>query len=131
MSTAMKPARATALLLLAGLAACGSVPTRTFEFRAIDTDERPLSCLLVVGDGWDDAAEKQQIMKGADALQVIVAFDKPTVDVTIMQVALDSDGKMVAPPRSRSSPSEYRSEIRSLGLKDPTKQLFILERRER
>jgi hypothetical protein len=125
----MTTQRLSAILMLAALAACGSVPKRTFQFQTIDTNEQPLSCLVVVGDDWDRAAERGQVTTDKEPLRVEIVFDQPSVDVTVMQVAVGDDGKMLAPPRSRSSPSDYRTQVRPLGPNDPPDQLFILERR--
>jgi hypothetical protein len=125
----MTTPRTLAVLLLLALAACGSVPKRTFRIHAIDTDEKPLTCLVVIGDDWQGAAENQRVAGAKGPLPVELVFERPTVDVTVMQVAVDDAGRMLAPPISRSSDSEYRSEVRQIGQNDPPDQLFILDRR--
>jgi hypothetical protein len=118
-----------ALALTALLAACGSVPKRTFKIRAVDTEEKPLTCLVVVEDDWRGAAEHNRVAGNRGPLALDIVFEKPTVEITVMQVAVDDSGKLVAPPTSRSSDSEYRTEVRLIGQNDPPDQLFILERR--
>jgi hypothetical protein len=120
---------ALALTGLTALAACGSVPKRTFHIRAIDTDEKPLTCLVIVEDDWQVAAEKHRVAGSKGPLALDLVFDRPTIEITVMQVAVDDSGKMLSPPTSRSSDSEYRTEVRTIGQNDPPDQLFILERR--
>lgn len=122
-----------ALLLVIGSgAACSGIPTKTFVFDAIDAAEKPLPCVVVVDDQWDAAAESGHLVnvKNADALRVTIPFHTPEVDITVMQVEVDAaTGKMVKPPRSRSDPSDYRTEVRTLRVTDPAMQLFVLDRR--
>lgn len=124
----MTSQRLGAILMLGTLAACGSAPKRTFRFQAVDTAEKALHCIVVVDDNWDNATENARVC-GDNPLPVEIEFAKPSIDVTIMQVTVDDAGKMLAPPRSRSGDSEYRTQIRPLGPNDPPEQLFILERR--
>ena len=120
--------RILAAVALAGLTACGSVQKRTFRILTVDTKEKPLSCLVVIGDDWQGATERQRVVANAP-LPVELVFDHPTVEVTVMHVMVDGSGKIENPPTSRSSDSEYLSEVREIGQNDPPDQLFILERR--
>lgn len=115
------------------LAACGSVPTRTFQFDAITVEEQPLPCIVVVGDDWVGAAERHQFVnvdKKDDWLSLPVKFDRPEIEVTVAAVEVNPDtGKPERVPRSRMDRSDYIAEPRRLQLTDPEKQLFILPRK--
>ncbi|MGE3173417.1 MAG: hypothetical protein AB7O97_12400 [Planctomycetota bacterium] len=114
------------LVLLGGLAACGSVPKRTFRFQAIDNEENRLHCLVVLGADWDGAADRKQLTGGPEPLQLDIVFEQPRVDVTVMQVSVDDKGELNNRPRSRADDSQYRTEVRTLTALDPTDQVFIL-----
>ena len=128
-----------ALLASAGLsllAACGSIPTRTLEIRAIDNDERPVPCLVVIGgQDWTTAAQNQQFVhvgKSAEPLQLQVAFERPEVDVIVAAVPVDDDGTVRQTPRTRPESTELTGMLgdhRTVRLTDPPKLLFVLRRR--
>jgi hypothetical protein len=130
----MTPFRRTlSLSLLAATAACGSIPTKTFEFDAIDAGEVPRPCLIVVNDDWATAAEKNHYVNvdGDDALQLEIAFPVSEVEVTIAPVLVES-GKVTRVPKSRKEARDYTGftdDTRRLRLTDPRRQLFILTRR--
>lgn len=113
--------------------ACGSVPTRTFQFDAIDVEEKPLPALVVVGDDWIGAAERQQFVnldKNDSSLTLELKFDRAEVDVTVAAVQVDPDtGKPTKVPKSRGEPNEFVAEPRRVQITDPQMQMFILPRR--
>jgi hypothetical protein len=131
----MKRPTSRSVLCLAPLllAACGSVPTKTFVFDAITVDERPLPCLVVVGDDWVGAAERGQLINvdnKDDTLSLALKFDRAQVDVTVAAIEVNPDtGKPERIPRSRLERSDYVAEPRQIQLNDPQKQLFILPRK--
>lgn len=121
------------LFLLAApalLTACGSVPTRTFQFDAVSDAGTPLPALVVVGDDWVGAAQNRQFVNIAhkdDTLPLKVAFDRAEVQVTVAAIEVNPDtGEPERIPRSRMDRSDYKAEPRQLQLRDPLKQLFIL-----
>lgn len=113
--------------------ACGSVPTRSFRFDAIDVEEKPLPALVVVGDDWIGAAERQQFVnldKNDSALDLVLQFDRAEVEVIVAAVEVDPDtGKPTKVPKSRSEPNEFVAEPRRVQITDPQMQLYILPRR--
>jgi hypothetical protein len=115
------------------LAACGSVPTRTFQFDAITVDEKPLPCLVVIGDDWVGAAERHQMINVEgkdDVLNVTLKFDRAEVDVTVAAVEVNPDTlKPERIPRSRMDRSDFIAEPRKIRLTDPQTQMFILPRK--
>ncbi len=133
--------RASALrgaLSVAGLAlltACAGTPTKTFYFDAIDTQENPVSCLVVIGDDWDGAATASQLVniKGDDQVKVQVPFEAP--EVTIICAAVKTNATTGEPdsmPTSRSESTEatgFVAGTHRLRADDATKVLFILERK--
>ncbi|MCA8953153.1 MAG: hypothetical protein KDE27_26815 [Planctomycetes bacterium] len=133
-----RPRSVGRLLALAGLAAltaCGSVPTRTFTVDVIDSGEKPVPCLVVVGADWADAAQRDQIVNvaGRDTLAVTVRFDKPEVDLFAAAVPLDAaTGKPRVVPKTRNESTELTGFVagtRRLRANDPEKVLFILRSR--
>ncbi len=127
--------RLCAPLLALAAAACGSIPTREFEFDAIDVGERPLTCLVVVNDDWVGAAEKNQFVNvdGHNPLVMKVEFPSSEVEVTMAPVGTDS-GKVTRVPKSRSEARSYSGfvdESRRLKMGFPRKMLFILPRAAR
>lgn len=125
--------RASSLSLLLATAACGSIPTKTFDFDAIDVGENPRPCLVVVGDDWVAAAEKNQFVnvEGDDQLTLTLPFASSEVEVTMAPVLVES-GKVTRVPKSRKEARDYSGfmdESRRLILTDPRRQLFILPRK--
>ncbi len=121
------------LPVLALTAACGSIPTRTFEFAAIDTAENPRPCLIVVNDDWVGAAERNQFVNVADngALRLEVAFPVAEVEVTAAPVLVES-GKITRVPKSRKEAVDYSGfmdDQRKLRATDHPRVLFILRRK--
>jgi hypothetical protein len=129
----MPPRRLLPLSLLALTAACGSIPTKTFEFAALDTAENPRPCLVVVNDDWVAAAERKQFVNVEDSgtLPLEIAFPLAEVEVTVAPVLVES-GKVSRVPRSRQEARDYSGfvdEQRRLRPTDPRRQLFILRRK--
>jgi len=106
---------------------------RTLEIRTIDNDERPVPCLVVIGgQDWNDAAQKDQYVKGSEPLRLQVAFERPEVDVMVAAVPVDGDGKPRQVPRSRQESTELTGMLgdsRTVRITDPARLLFILRRR--
>lgn len=120
---------------LALLAACGSIPTRTLEIRAIDNDERPVPCIVVIGgQDWTTAAQNKQFvhLKGGEPLRLPVAFEHPEVDIIVAAVPVDEQGNVRQTPRSRPESTELTGLLgdnRAVRLTDPARLLFVLRRR--
>ena len=133
--TLRAPHRLAALAALSLFAACGSVPVRTLEIRAIDNDERPVPCIVVIGgQDWTDAAQKNQFvhLKSGEPLRLPVAFERPEVDVIVAAVPVDGEGNVRQAPRSRPEATELTGMLadnRAVRLTDPARLLFILRRR--
>jgi hypothetical protein len=113
--------------------ACGSVPKRSFQFDAIDVEETPRPCLVVVNDDWIGAAERNQVVNvaGDDALAVELEFRSSEVEVTMAPVLVEG-GKVQRMPKSRKEARDYSGfmeETRRLMFTDPDRQLFILPRK--
>lgn len=118
---------------LAILTACGGVPKQRFVFDAIDVSEGPRPCLVVVNDDWATAAEKGQLVNVAsdDDLTIEIPFPSPEVVVTIAPVMVEN-GQVARMPKSRKEARDYSGfveELRTLQLRDPSRQLFILTRK--
>ncbi len=140
MPTAAQPMRShlRSLTAAAGLllfAACGSIPTRTLEIRAIDNDERPVPCIVVIGgQDWTTAAQNQQFahLKGGEPLRLQVAFERPEVEIIVAAVPVDEQGNVRQTPRSRPEATELTGMLgdnRAVRLTDPARLLFVLRRR--
>jgi hypothetical protein len=124
--------RLVAMLALGALAACGSVPKRSFEFEVIDTNERPVPALIVIGDGWQEAADNGQYVNvtGDDSKVLEIAFPTKEITVTIAPVVV-KDGKVERIPRTGAEAktfSGYRDESRGLRASDHSRMLFILSK---
>lgn len=124
---------ATAGMLL--LTACGSVETRTLEIRALDNEERPVPCIVVIGgQDWATAALNKQFvhLKGPEPLRLPVAFERPEVDVIVAAVPVDEQGNVRQTPKSRPESTELTGMLgdhRTVRLTDPERLLFVLRRR--
>jgi hypothetical protein len=131
----MKITHHRCLLLTALLASCAGVPTRTFQIDAIDVDESPVPCIVVVGDDWAGAAEHNQYVNlgGDNTLTLKVPFDRPEVDIVVAAVPVDAaTGKPRIQPKSRTESTDatgFLADYRRVRLTDPERNLFILRRR--
>lgn len=125
--------RLLSLASLLGLCACGSIPTREFEFRAIDTADAPHPCMIVVNDDWETAAQKEQFVNldGNRPLRLSIPFSSAEIEVTMAPVRVEN-GKVTRIPKSRKEArdfSNFMDDVRRLRLTDPTVHLFILVRK--
>lgn len=124
--------RLLSLSLLFATAACGSIPTQAFTFKALDAGENPRPCMVVVNDDWPAAAEKSQFVNVEnDELTLTLPFPSSEVEVTIAPVIVEN-GKVTRVPKSRKEARDYSGfmdETRRLMLGDPKLQLFILPRK--
>lgn len=125
--------RPAALLALLACTACGSVPSRDFEFDAIDVGENPLRCLVVVNDDWVGAEQKNQFVNvaGDDVLTLKIEFRTSEVEVIMAPVQVNN-GKVTKVPRSRKEAREFSGfmdDSRKLLFTDPKRVLFILPRK--
>ncbi len=125
--------RLLSLSLLGATAACGSIPTKSFEFDAIDAGESPRPCLIVVNDDWVTAAEKNHFVNVDDDNALVIEMPFPTaeVEVTLAPVLVES-GKVTRVPKSRKEARDYSGfadDTRRLRLTDPRRQLFIVQRK--
>ncbi len=117
------------------LAACSGVPTRTFQIEAIDVDEKPVPCIVVVGDDWAGAAERNQYVNvgSDDTLALKVVFDRAEVDIIVAAVPVDvATGKPRMSPKSRTESTDatgFLADVRRLRLTDPERTLLILRKR--
>lgn len=118
---------------LALLAACGSVPTRTLEIRAIDNDEQPVPCIVVIaGQDWATAAQNDQFAKGGEPLRLKVAFENPEVELIVAAVPVDAQGNVQKAPRSRPESTELTgllTDNRRVRFTDHARLLFVLRRK--
>ncbi len=124
--------RILSLSSLLALGACGSIPTRTFEFDAISVDEQPRPCLIVVNDKWAEAFANKQFVNVADddTLKLPIAF--PTSEVTITVAPLKMQNGQPNEPKSRKEArdsSGFMDEVRALQITDPKRVLFILPKK--
>lgn len=121
------------LVSCATLVACGGVPRRTFEIRAMDAEERPVPCLVIVDERWDSAAGQKKITPvDGGALRVEVEFPRSEVGITLVPVQIDVDTKeVVNMPTNMNEAYDHQAEARFLRVDDPTRQLFILEPKNR
>jgi len=124
--------RLLSLSLLGAAAACGGIPTKSFEFVAMDAAENPRPCLIVVNDDWVAAAERKQFLNVEEnsTLVLEIPFPMAEVEVTAAPVLVEN-GKVTRVPKSRKEARDYSSfvdEQRRLRMTDPKKQLFILKR---
>jgi hypothetical protein len=131
---AMNPTRRIlSLSALAFATACSGVPTKTFEFDAIDAGETARPCLIVVNDDWVAAAEKNHFVNvdGDNTLALEIPFVSSEVEVTVAPVLVES-GKVTRVPKSRKEARDYTGftdDTRRLRFTDTRRQLFILMRK--
>ncbi|MCR9246356.1 MAG: hypothetical protein NXI31_15090 [bacterium] len=120
---------------LALLTACAGPPQRKFRIDAINTSEKPVACLVVVGDDWAGAAEQNRVVNvgGDDQATLELTFDKPEISIIVAAIPMnESTGEIDALPTSRSNSTASTSYIagtRKLRVDDAPTQLFILEQR--
>lgn len=130
----MNRLRPLATLACAFATACAGVPTRTFQIDAVDVEDQPVPCLVVVDGNWAQAAEKGQLVNvdGKRPLAVTVAFPRPEANIVVAAVPLDAQGKPEKLPKSREESkalTEFLSDYRDVRLTDPERTLFILRRK--
>lgn len=121
------------LALSALLAACGSVPTRTFEFAAMNDEEVAMPAIVVVDQEWLRAAENKQFVNiDSKTLPLTLEYpgDRQEIEITVAAIKIDPDTHEITwvPKRStdaHATVSEHNSS-RRLRLTDPKLQLFIL-----
>ncbi|MBL8724202.1 MAG: hypothetical protein JNK49_09155 [Planctomycetes bacterium] len=131
------PTRSVRSVLLAACAfatACSGVPTRTFQIDAIDVEDQPVPCIVVVDGDWAQAAERGQVVNidGKRPLAVTVAFPRPEANIIVAAVPVDAAGKPEKLPKSREESralTEFLSDYRDVRLTDPDRTLFILRRK--
>ena len=103
------------------LASCGSIPTKTFEVRAINAKNEEVKCLIVVGHKWPGEGDSPVYTRGT----VEVAFEQKTMNVRVKPAQLDAEGNIVAVPRERDG-ADYKSANRDVEMRDPRVLLFVL-----
>lgn len=114
------------------LAACGSVPKRTFEIHALSAEERPVPCLVVVDDDWIGAADRNQFVNlpPGKPLSLEIVFERGEVEVAVAPILVNLDtGAPDWVPRRRSDENaavRLEEELRQLRPTDPQRQLFLL-----
>ena len=102
--------RTLSLSTMLGFTACGSIPMREFEFDAIDCNETPRPCLVVLN----------------------IEFPKGSEFEVTMAPVLVVDGKVPRIPKSRKEARDYSGfveEVRRWRITDPRKVLFILPKK--
>ncbi len=125
--------RAVCLSALCAMTACAGIPTKSFEFDALDAAEQPRPCLIVVNDDWVTAAEKNQFVNvdSDDLLRLEIPFPSAEIEITMAPVMVES-GKVTRVPKTRKEARDYSGfmdDTRRLKLTDPKRQLFILARK--
>ena len=110
------------------MTACGSIPQKDFEFRAIDINGSSQTCLVVVNGDFEAAIQNESLIgkDGTESCSVTIPFTSNEVEVTIVPCKIGMDL-----PRSRAQATDYKSYTRRLRLTDPGTHLFILERKRR
>lgn len=129
----MNTLRPVSVLTLLVLTACGSIPTRTFEFEAIDVGDNPRACMIVVNDDWVGAAAKKQFVNvtGDDVLSLTIPFPSPEVEVTVAPMQITGSGEPRVPKSRKEArdTSGFADEVRKLLMTDPKRVLFILPKK--
>lgn len=125
--------RVLSLSVLLAMTACGGIPTKKFEFDAMDVNEQPRPCLVVVEGDWVAAAEKNQYVNvnDDDVLTLDLPFRASEIEITMAPVIVEN-GKVTRVPKSRKEASDYSGfvdESRRLLITDPKRQLFFLRRK--
>ena len=112
------------LLLALSTAACATVQTREFEIRAINDDEQPVKCLIIVDRKWPLEGDELTYTDGA----IRTTFAAGTiVNIRVKPVATGADGSVARAPGPDDA-GPYLSDERDLRRNDPRVQLFILRR---
>jgi hypothetical protein len=129
----MRILRNASLLSLLSLMACGGIPTQRFEFDAIDTESNKQPCLIVIGNDFGGAVENKQVVNldGDRPLGLDIQFEQPEVVIMAIPLKVDENGKVVKMPSSRSEArnlARRKDDSRTLRLRDPKMQLFVLQR---
>lgn len=132
MSLRIQTKLALSLVACTAMTSCGSIPKQKFIFDAIDLNEQPRACLIVVDDEWDAAAEKGQIVNvtGDDQLDVMIEFRQAEVEITVAPLTVDGN-TVTMMPTSRTQAiqmSSFKDDLpRKLRLGDPSKHVFVLQ----
>ncbi|MCC6785187.1 MAG: hypothetical protein IT457_20220 [Planctomycetes bacterium] len=107
------------------LAACGSIPTKTFHIEAINFEGEDVPCLVEVDDKFDDARTAARYTP----CDVTVAFTKDQMTVRVYPTRRDEQGQVIPPePNARG---KYYEQSRLLQMIDPTKHVFVLRENQR
>lgn len=104
------------------LASCGSIPTRDFEIRAVNTEGRKVPCLIVVDGKWPMKGETENFTDSS----VTIAFRRPEMRVLVKPARVNAEGKIVKTP-GELDPAPYKTSARDVRFTDPKVQLFIVE----
>lgn len=108
-------------LCAASMTACGGIPTKSFEVRAIDNQGAPVPCLIVVDREWPRTPEEAVFTDS----EVSIAFRKPRINL-LVQPARVVEGVMQVPESTEIG--MYLQESRDVEITDPRIHLFILNR---
>ncbi len=119
----MQLRKLVSLCSVAALAACGSIPTQEFEFRAISVDGQRVPCLVVVEGNWPMGEEQVTYTDR----KVVIPFARTDIRVLVKPAQVNTDGKVRKVP-AELDPEPYKTDARDLRLGDPKVQLFILEK---
>lgn len=114
------------------MVACSGIPTRTFQFDAIDVEDQQVPCLVVVDGDWAGAADRGQLVNvgGVETLSLEIAFKSPQVNIVAAPVPVDpATGKPSKLPKSRDESkamTDYLCDHRDLMITDQQKTLLIV-----
>lgn len=103
-----------------GLTACGSVPTKDVDVRAIDFDGNSVPCLVVVDRDYQEALAAERYTD----CEVKIAFTKDRMNVKLFPTRRDGQGKILPPDPGTTG--EFYPEMREIQLNDPRVHMFIL-----
>ena len=119
-------------VVLLVVTACSGVPKKKFEFDAIDADDNPRPCLVVINDDFPSAEQNNQFVNvgGDDVLELELEFASREINVTMAPVRVNN-GKVTKVPRSARESWEagFTDERRLVRIDDPKRVLFILQRK--
>ena len=120
----MRKPKLALVLVTALLASCSTtIPTRTFEIRAINDENDAVKCLVVVDRKWPSEGDTPIYTPAT----VDVVFTRDRMTIAVKAVTVDDEGNIKSVP-TELSPSDYKLESRDLRLGDPGVHLFILRR---